>query len=525
MSEDVGVSNNMPLTSPPSSPVQVCLDQANVAGQAEKENVAIVQPKELQESGGECSLGPVARFLLTGPFIDGDVCNNELADLLREQCVQKLPENSHASWHRVLENKERILNSFKGFHCLCVRTLLECLECSDKRSSIFSRGILTSGSGRGNYDIENLIALYLSEHDRAALCGIKPLKNKEVLFKTLNELTPSEKKSYVESLFKNPRKGLSEIFLKLSQEQIADIASLFSKDPSCLVSIWNDLVVSKKGCSTVAGEGLRCILLVILSLDNDAREKAIRQLVAGGGAHVFANIINLVLEDNFDLISRFDSFFVKKAQFLHLILRSLKNELGTEGYIQSFKYSKCSGAWRIYLLVSALFYKDSEEIDSTDVKCLRTILNVNQGRRIEFAIRGLHAVDFRMPNGRGCIDRIIKNLSAREFGLLKLIIGKLESCHGKTGGMYRLLSIILNVERLPADLLETFSEDEKGFYEDVLSEIRGEEKKEREEREEKKKREKLLYRICSGARRFFGFFSWMRLKSRVMALVFSSKKS
>lgn len=36
-SEGIVVSGSIPQTSPPSSPIQACLDQANAAGQVEKE--------------------------------------------------------------------------------------------------------------------------------------------------------------------------------------------------------------------------------------------------------------------------------------------------------------------------------------------------------------------------------------------------------------------------------------------------------------------------------------------------------
>lgn len=195
-------------------------------------------------------------------------------------------------------------------------------------------------------------------------------------------------------------------------------------------------------------------------------------------------------------------------QFLHLIFRSLENELNDEGYIGSFKYARYAGyiaygfdidprrerASRIGLLINALFYKDSK-IDLTSMKCLKTILDLNKGQEVQFVDRG---AIYEMPSNGGK-GRIIKMLSACEFKLLKRIVQKLKDCpEGEGSGMRQLLPSILSSRQISSALSE--DESDKKLFEEVASQVRRE--------------ESLSYRIRSGARRFFlyfqRFFRWFQ---------------
>lgn len=142
--------------------------------------------------------------------------------------------------------------------------------------------------------------------------------------------------------------------------------------------------------------------------------------------------------------------------FLQLIFQSLREGLGDKAYMRLFEY-KDKGAAMLHtdLLVSALFCKKTKNINSIDIKCLKTILSLNKGTdNLKFA-EGDCFVSVRLDDEH--IARIIEMLAARDFWFLKLIIQKLELRDGGEEGVLRLLPAILrNTTNLPEAFLDAF---------------------------------------------------------------------
>lgn len=543
-SEGIVVSGSIPQTSPPSPPVQACLDQADVAGQVKKEAIVIAQkernlgflwgavrkiengPRDPQLLGeieaylkeyGASAVALCLRFVSESNAGDPQ----RAKQLIYEGVVQNVLE----SWSSIddlmmcvkdFKNKNERLKGlisevvggslqghkhFDDFLASCIKHI--------RSGSLdlvpFLVRVRVSFNKEESQEIYAKVMQGLSEVERTALLRAKPgwdyQETRDQLSRLLAFLLPADKKKYFESLFKNlPCDNFLGAFLSLRSKQIKCVAALFSEDPSYLISIWDNLLSSGWEVWKIS-EGIRCILLVILNLDDSMRGKAIYQLVerirtaSNKGRYVFVNIINPLLEDHHE------SCIVEKVQFLHLIFRSLKNELNDEGYIGSFRYARYVGyiaygydldprrerASRVGLLINALFYDDSK-IDLTSMKCLETILDLNGGQEVQFVDRG---AIYTMPSGKEK-GRIIKMLSACEFKLLKRIVQKLKDCpEGEGSGMRQLLPSILSSRQISSALSE--DESDGKLFEEVASQVRRE--------------ESLSYRIRSGARRFFSLLS------------------
>lgn len=303
--------------------------------------------------------------------------------------------------------------------------------------------------------VYNKVMQGLSKDKRTALLRVRSL-NLKTLLKLLKVFSPQDKKIFFENLFRNPLSDLLFTFSGLKQDYIEDIATLFSGDLSCLVSIWAGLKDSTadKQCRT-------CIWIIIQNLDDETRAtvaQKFKDLILYDTAcsketfyHIIEGMLRAIVRCDEYFASIKGAKFPEGVKFLHLMLQSLRDELGNgEKYIQLFRHKSVSYP---ALLVNVLFCE--EQIDQTNMRCLRAILDLSTYRDPGDNSR-FHGMDFlqirSLRHDKGRATKIVEMLSSNDFQRLKSIISQLRP-RGEEG-MIELLPHILSIDK--EDLLKLF---------------------------------------------------------------------
>lgn len=318
----------------------------------------------------------------------------------------------------------------------------------------FLEGIHTAFTCKESQEIYGEVMRDLPEDERTALLRVKSLNLKTL--PTFLEILPfRDRRNFFESLFRNLLSDLLFTFSGLKQDYIEDIATLFSGDLSCLVSIWAGLKDS-----TADRQCRACIWIIIQNLDDETRAtvaQKFKDLILCDTTcsketfyHIIEGMLRAIVRCNEYFTSIKGAKFPEGVKFLHLMLQSLRNELGDgEKYIQLFRHESVSYP---ALLVSVLFCE--EQIDSTNVQCLGAILDLSiikdQNDDSFFHGIGLFQV-LALHNGKGrCATEIVEMLSSNNFQRLKSIISRLK-LHGEKGMIELLPCIlsILNIENVP----------------------------------------------------------------------------